>query len=124
MARSGRRNTRKMLLWLVVVMAFVGYIFWALREEEPFRVTHTRLEKSDQGISLIGELSNSAAAVPAINVEVTFYNRQGREVGKEIIALDNVAAGATVVFRTPPRRLTDMQRYTIYVNTGRNPYGN
>jgi len=55
---------------------------------------------------------------------VTFYNRQGHEVGKEIIALDGVAAGATVAFRTPPRRLTDVQHYTIYVNTGRNPYGN
>ena len=67
---------------------------------------------------------NTEATASAVNVEVTFFDGGGRQLSKEVIALSNLEAGATAAFRTHPQRLADVTDYTIYVNTGRNMYGN
>ena len=53
-----------------------------------------------------------------------FNDGHGRQLSKEVIALSNLEPGATAAFRTHPQRLADVKDYTIYVNTGRNMYGN
>jgi hypothetical protein len=103
---------------------FAGYLIWALRAEEVFRVVSKKLEHTDAGIVVSGEIHNSASTTPNVNVEVTFFDSGGRQLTKEVITVSNLAAGATTSFRTQPKRLDDVQDYTIYVDTGRNMYGN
>src|SRR3954469_19412282 len=124
MARREGIHSRRILLWLAVVLVFLVYVLWALRAEETFPVTQKKLEYTDSGVLVSGEIRNTAAAVATANVEVTFFDVQGRQLGKEIVTLPNLEAGATAVFHTQPQRLTDVQDYTISVNTGRNMYGN
>jgi hypothetical protein len=112
------------LLWLAVLVVFATYLLWALRAEEVFRVTNKKLEYTDSGVIVSGEIRNTAATASAVNVEVTFFDARGRQLSKEVITLDNLETGATVAFHTQPTRLTDVKDYTIYVNTGRNMYGN
>lgn len=124
MARREGVRTKRTLLWLALLALFAGYLLWALRAEEVFRVAHKKLEHTDAGIVVSGEVLNTAAAASAVNVEVTFFDSRGRELTKEVISLSNLEAGATAAFRTQPKIFTDVQNYTIYVNTGRNMYGN
>jgi hypothetical protein len=113
-----------MLLWLTVVIVFLVYVLWALRAEETFPVTQKKLEYTDSGVRVSGEIRNTAATVATVNVEVTFFDEQGRQLGKEMVTLPNLEVGATAAFHTQPKRLTEVKNYTISVNTGKNMYGN
>ena len=124
MARRDGARTQRTLLWLAVVSVFAAYLIWALRGEEIFWVANKKLEYTAAGVVVSGEIRNTAAAASAANIEVTFFDARGRQLGKEVITLDNLEAGATVGFRTQPKVLANVQDYTIYVNTGRNMYGN
>jgi hypothetical protein len=124
MARSEGKRLQRTLMWLGVIIAFIGYFVWALRSEEVFRVITKKLEQTDAGVIVSGEVLNTTTNASAINVEVTFFNHRGQKLSEETVALSNVQAGGTVSFRTQPKRLSDVKDYTIYVNTGRNMYGN
>ncbi len=124
MARSEGKRTQRTLITLGVVIAFIGYFFWALQSEEVFRVVSKRLEQTDAGVIVSGEVYNTTPSASAINVEVTLFNDRGQKLSEETVVLADVQAGGTVPFRTQPKRLTDVKDYTIYVNTGRNMYGN
>ncbi len=124
MARREGARPQRTLLWLAVLVVFATYLIWALRTEEVFQVTNKKLEYTDSGVIVSGEIRNTAATASAVNVEVTFFDARGRQLSKEVITLDNLETGATVAFRTQPKMLTDVKDYTIYVNTGRNMYGN
>ena len=124
MARREGTRPQRMLLWLTVLISFVVYLLWALRAEETFQVMNKKLEYTDSGVLVSGEIRNTAATVATVNVEVTFFDARGRQLGKETIALPNLEAGTTTAFRTQPKLLTDVKDYTIYVNAGRNMYGN
>ena len=124
MARSEGKRTQRTVVWLGVVIVFIGYFFWALQSEEVFRVVSKKLEQTDAGVVVSGKVHNTTASASAINVEVTLFNDRGQKLSEETVALTNVQAGGTVPFRTHPKRLSDVKAYTIYVNTGRNMYGN
>lgn len=124
MARREGTRTWRVLIWLMVVVVFVGYLLWALQSEEIFQVLNKKLEQTPAGVVVSGEIYNAAEATSTVNVEVTFFDGQGRQLGKEVVTVDNLGAGATAPFRTQPQRLGAVQNYTIYANTGRNMYGN
>jgi hypothetical protein len=124
MARREGAHPQRTLLWLAVLIVFAAYLIWALRAEEVFQVTTKKLEYTDSGVLVSGEIRNMATTAPAVNVEVTFFDAQGRQLSKEVVTLNNLEAGATAMFRTHPKMLADVKDYTIYINAGRNMYGN
>lgn len=124
MARREGIRRRRTFAWLIILVGFLGYFVWALRSEEVFRVVNKKLEQTPNGIVVSGEVLNTAAAARGVNVDVTFFDQQGRQLAQETIPLAQLAAGATAPFRTQPRTLTTMKDYTIHVNTGPNMYGN
>jgi hypothetical protein len=124
MARSEGKRTQRTLITLGVVIAFISYFFWALQSEEVFRVVSKRLEQTDAGVIVSGEVYNTTPSASAINVEVTLFNDRGQKLSEETVALTDVPSGGTASFRTQPKRLSGVKDYTIYVNTGRNMYGN
>ncbi|MBM4254938.1 MAG: hypothetical protein FJ147_03470 [Deltaproteobacteria bacterium] len=124
MARSESKRTQRTIVTLGVVAVLIGYFFWALQSEEVFRVVSKKLEQTDAGVVVSGEVHNTTTDASAINVEVTLFNQRGQKLSEETVTLDNVQAGSIAPFRTQPKRVTDVKDYTIYVNTGRNMYGN
>ncbi|MGE0824104.1 MAG: FxLYD domain-containing protein [Candidatus Binatia bacterium] len=124
MARRQNIRRQRTLLWLGVAVVFLSYFFWALQAEEVFRVVTKKLEQTEAGVVVSGEVHNTTATPSAVNVEVTLFDEQGRKLSEETVALSPIDAGGTAVFRTQPKRLTAVKDYTIYVNTGRNMYGN
>lgn len=124
MARSEGKRTQRTIITLGIVATFVGYFFWALQSEEVFRVVSKKLEQTDAGVVVSGEVHNTTASPSAINVEVTLFNQRGQKLSEETVTLENVQAGGTVSFHTQPKQVAEVKDYTIYVNTGRNMYGN
>jgi hypothetical protein len=124
MARREGGHRRRTLGWLIVIAVFLGYFVWALRSEEVFRVVSKTLEQTPGGLVVSGEVLNTAATATGVNIAVTFFDHQGRQLAQETVRLDHFATGATVPFRTQPKMLTTMKNYTIHVNTGPNMYGN
>lgn len=106
------------------MLLFLGYFFWALRSEETFRVVEKKIEHTNDGVVVSGEIYNASSSPTSLNIEVSFFDSRGREIAKEIVALDSLDAGSHATFHTQPKRLPDMTDYTIYLNTGRNMYGN
>ena len=124
MARREGIRRKRTLGWLVVLAVFLGYFVWSLRSEEVFRVVNKKLEQTPSGLVVSGEVLNTAAAATGVNIEVTFFDHQGRQLTQETVTLDHLSAGATTVFRTQPQQLANVKDYTVFVNTGRNMYGN
>ena len=120
------RNTRR-TRWMLGVglgFVFVVYLLWALRAEEKVRVINKTLERTDAGVVVSGEVYNAASVVTSAKVEVSFFNGSGHKVAEEIVELNNLPVGVSTAFHTQPKPLTDVQDYSIYINAGRNMYGN
>lgn len=124
MARRGSTRIVRIMIGLSCVLLFAGYMFWALRAEETFRVVTKKLERTEAGVVVSGEVYNTSASVGSVNVEVSFFNSDGRKVADETIVLENLPAGALAPFHTQPKMFADVRNYSIYLNAGRNMYGN
>lgn len=124
MARHEGSHTTRTFGGALLVLLFLGYFLWALRSEETFRVVEKKIEHTDNGVVVRGEVYNASASPTSLNVEVSFFDSRGRELSKETVTLNSLDSGGRATFRTQPKQLPDVKDYTIYLNTGRNMYGN
>jgi hypothetical protein len=108
---------------LIVVAGFILYVFFSLLDAEPVKVT-SQLDRSDGLVSVRGELRNSGDASGPVTVEVRYYNEAGATIARDTINLHALAKGASERFQSPSRTLPRVASYSIYLNHGRNPYGN
>jgi hypothetical protein len=115
-----RRST---IIVLIVVVGFVSWMFFALLHAEPVKVT-SRLERSGDTVSVEGELVNSGDASGPVTVEVRYYNESGATIARDTLNLRALAKGGSEGFQSPSRSLPGVASYSIYLNHGRNPYGN
>ncbi|HXG17607.1 MAG TPA: FxLYD domain-containing protein [Methylomirabilota bacterium] len=124
MARRGSTRRKRMILGVGIALLFAGYLLWALRTEETFRVVNKTLEQTDAGIVVAGEVYNVSSSAASVHVEVSFFGHDGRKLAEDIVTLHNVAAGASAPFRTQPKKLQGVTEYSLYLHAGRNMYGN
>jgi hypothetical protein len=112
------------VLGLIFSLGFAGYLIWALRAEEAFRVVSKKLEQTNAGMVVSGEIYNVSAATASVNIEVAFFSSDGRKLAEEVVELSHLPIGSSASFRTQPKRLSDVKDYSIYLHSGRNMYGN
>ena len=112
--------------WVVLLaaIAFAGFVFYSLISFEPVKVVSSHLEHAGGRVYVTGHVRNTADQPRGIEREVHYYDRHGRALGQDTLALDDIAAGAVREFRSPPRFSADIADFSIYLNQGRNPYGN
>ncbi len=115
---------RSSILILVVAVGFAVFIFYSLFHVEPVQVTETRLERVNGEVFVDGELRNRGGDVGPIDVEVHYFDANGRALGQDKIVVKDLKKGAETHFRSPPRMLSEASQFSIYLNHGRNPYGN
>lgn len=82
------------------------------------------LEQTQHGVVVSGEIYNASPSPASVNVEVSFFDPTGRQLANEVVTLNDVGVGASAPFRTQPKNLPQVKNYSVYVNTGRNMYGN
>ena len=111
-------------IMLAAALAFAGFVFYSLVSVEPIKVVQSHLEHDRDRVYVAGQVRNTGSHVRAIELEVHYYDRNGRPLGQDTLTLDGLAAGAVRDFKSPPREIAGVQDFSIYMNNGRNPYGN
>ena len=109
---------------LVASLAFIGWVFYALRSAEPVRVMESQLKRDGAQVFVLGKLQNSGPDTGPIDIEVKYFDAGGRAVGQDKIVVDKLQQGVIAQFQTPHRAIDGAQSFSLYLNHGRNPYGN
>ena len=112
------------MLVTIGALAFVGYVFYALLGVEPVKVAHSRMVRSGTQVFVEGELRNTGKDTGPMDVEVRYFDRGGRSLAEDEVAIDGLKSGGVASFRSAPRQLDEAAEFSIYLNHGRNPYGN
>lgn len=124
MARSRNKRKVRTILGLIGVLSFAGYMVWALRAEDSIRVVSKKLERTAAGLVVSGEVYNASKATTSVNIEVSFYSHNGQKLADEVVELHALPGGGSAPFHTQPREISNVKDYSIYINSGRNMYGN
>jgi hypothetical protein len=112
------------LIILIAAVCFGAYVFYTLLGVEPVKVTHSKLVRSGNEVSVQGELRNTGEDVGALELEIRYFDRGGRSLGRDTVSVGELKNGARITFRSPPRQMAAVAEYSIYLNHGRNAYGN
>jgi hypothetical protein len=109
---------------LAVGLAFVGFVFYSPISVEPVKVVGGHLEHNGNRVFVAGRVRNTADRARTIELEVHYYDRNGRPLGQDTLTLDSLQAGTVHEFKSPSRVIDGVEDFSIYMNNGRNPYGN
>jgi hypothetical protein len=108
----------------VLCLAFAGWVFYALHSAEPVQVLATTLEHGQGGVFVQGKIQNTGPDTGPVAIEVRYYDGAGRPVGQDKIVVDKLPQGLVESFKTPARAIDRAASFSVYLNHGRNPYGN
>jgi hypothetical protein len=125
-AATGRKRRRGRGRWLILIgaVAFCAGVLFLLYRNQPVEVTQSYLEHGGGQVFIAGQVHNRAEAPRTVKLELHYYDREGHALGLDTLSLDNLPAGATRKFRGPAHQAGTIADYSIYLNEGRNPYGN
>ncbi len=115
---------RRATIVLLIGVAFAVFVFHSLLGNEPVKVSGQRMERSGATVDVAGKVENSGRDTEAITLEVHYYESQGRALGQDTVTIERLGAGQSRDFRSPKRDLPGAASFSIYLNHGRNPYGN
>ncbi len=111
------------LIVFAILAGFTIFLIHALYNVSPVTVIASRLERQGGRVYVSGELRNASDRPASIDLEVHYFDRGGRAIGQNTVSIDDLAPG-TRPFTTPPLTLDGVKDFTLYLNHGRNPYGN
>ena len=109
---------------LLVALCFAAYVFYSLIGVEPVKVADTRLVRSGDRVSVEGEVRNTGDDTGPLQLEVHYFDRDGHSIGKDVVSMDGLRHGAAAHFKSSTRPDDGVADFSIYLNHGRNPYGN
>ncbi len=125
MADAGRRAVRRDRLLLVLgAMAFAAIVAVLLGRAQPVKVIDSHFERAGEAVLVSGDLRNTGRTPARLNLEIHYFDRAGRPLGADTIEVGPLAAGAEQHFRGPAHARGSVYSFTLYLNQGRNPYGN
>ncbi len=116
---------RKGTLFIVLgAGAFAAMVFVLLLRAQPVKVIDSRLERAGASVFVAGDLRNTGARPATLYLEIHYYDRAGRPLGEDKLEVGPLRAGAQARFRGPAHALGSVADFSLYLNQGRNPYGN
>jgi hypothetical protein len=115
---------RRSLVLLLVAIGFAGFVFYALLGYEPVKLSKVQLVRTSGQVSVHGEVHNTGEDTGPFQIEVRYYDRAGHALGNDTVALEGLRHGDATQFSSPPRADRGVADFSIYLNHGRNPYGN
>jgi hypothetical protein len=114
---------RGRIVTIIVVVSFIGYVFYSLWTTEPVALT-TQLQHLGNTSFLKGTVRNASASEQAVDLDIKYYDSGGHRVGEDMVRIAHLGSGETRAFSAPPRELPTATSFSVYLNHGRNPYGN
>lgn len=113
------------IIILLVSAGFVVLVFVLLMRANPVKVVKDRLIRRGGRVYVAGELLNTSSHRTGwMDLEVHYYDRGGRPLGEDTLHVSPLKAGAEKPFRSPAHDLGTVADYSLYLNHGRDPYGN
>ncbi len=112
----------RIVAWIVAI-SFIGYVFYSLWTTEPVALT-TQLQHLGNTSFLKGTVRNASASEQSVDLDIKYYDSAGHRVGQDTVRIDHLGSGETRAFSAPPREIPTASSYSVYLNHGRNPYGN
>ncbi|MGA8644773.1 FxLYD domain-containing protein [Candidatus Binatus sp.] len=112
------------IIVLLGAVCFAAYVFYSLTGVEPVKVADTRLVRSGDRVSVEGEVRNTGDDTGPLQLEVRYFDRDGHSIGKDVVSMDGLRRGAVAHFKSSARPDDGVADFSIYLNHGRNPYGN
>ena len=112
------------LFILLGAMAFVAVVFVLLTRVQPIKVIDSRLEHDGASVFVAGDLRNTGASPATLDLEIHYYDHAGRPLGEDRLQVGPLGAGAQQHFRGPVHAAGSVEDFSLYLNQGRNPYGN
>ena len=109
---------------LLGAICFMVYVLYSLTSVEPVKVADTRLVRSGDRVSVEGEVRNTGDDTGPLQLEVRYFDRDGHSIGKDVVSMDGLRRGTAAHFRSSARPDGGVADFSIYLNHGRNPYGN
>jgi hypothetical protein len=109
---------------LLAALCFAGYVFYSLVGVEAVKVADTRLVRSGDRVSVEGEVRNTGDDTGPLQLEVHYFDRDGHSLGQDVVSMDGLRHGAAAHFKSSARPDDGVADFSIYLNHGRNPYGN
>ena len=115
---------RGAIVILLVAVGFVGYVFYGLMTVEPVKVGASRLVRIGGQVLVEGEVRNTGDASGPVEVEVRYFDSKGHMLAEDAVSVGTLQKNASTTFKSPPRQLDGVADFSIYLNHGKNPYGN
>ncbi len=112
------------LIAFVLLAGFTLFLIHSLFNVSPITVIGSHLQRDGDRVFITGQLRNTSDHPAAIDLEVHYFDRTGRAIGQNTLSLDAIAAGSVREFKTPATVLGGVADFSLYLNHGRNPYGN
>jgi hypothetical protein len=112
------------IIVLLGAICFAAYVFYSLTGVEPVKVADTRLVRSGDRVSVEGDVRNTGDDTGPLQLEVRYFDRDGHSIGKDVVSMDGLRHGAAAHFKSSARPDDGVADFSIYLNHGRNPYGN
>ncbi|MFZ0888969.1 MAG: FxLYD domain-containing protein [Candidatus Binataceae bacterium] len=121
-AKRGRVGLGALAI-LVAAAGFAVLIFSMLLRAEPIAVTQSLIRHEGDKVFVEGKLKNTGADSRPVDLEVRYFDSRGRQIGEDRVAVAGLRHNGQADFRSPPRELPEARDFTIYIDRGRNPYG-
>ena len=112
------------LFILLGAVAFAVVVFVLLSRAQPVKVIGSRLEHEGANVFVAGDLRNTGATPVSLELEIHYYDHAGRPLGADRLQVGPLGAGAREHFRGPAHAAGSVEDFSLYLNQGRNPYGN
>ncbi len=109
---------------LLVALGFAGIVASLLARSEPVKMVESHLVRNGSEVFVEGRLRNTGSDAGPLDLEVRYYAVNGDALGEDVLKIKPLRAGAEEAFQTPSHNLAAAGSYSIYLNHGRNPYGN
>jgi hypothetical protein len=111
-------------LVIVIAAAFVAFVVYSLVNVQAVQVAEMHLQHRGAEVFVEGKLKNTSDRTAAVELEVHYYDKDGRPLGQDRLTLDNLRAGSMTSFKSPAHELSGVADFSLFLNHGRNPYGN
>lgn len=112
------------LLILLCAIGFVVIVFVLLMRAQPVKVVRDHLQHRGNQVFVAGEVHNTGPATGPMDLEIHYYDRTGRPLGEDTLKIGPLGAGAKERFRGPLHNSGSIEDFSLYLNHGRDPYGN
>ena len=118
------RVRKSSVVVFALLSAFTLFLIYSLLKVSPVTVIASHLQREGDRVFITGEVRNTSDHPASIDLEVHYFDRTGRAIGQNTVALDTIAANGVREFKTPALVLNGVADFSLYLNHGRNPYGN